>query len=155
MKERDNDYFTSVVFMYYENLNKWFTNLIDCKPEKIGEYMFAFIDDVFKMNGMPDEVVVSDRYIFTGVNKTLKKLNISTMFLREENDFARGCYGNLAKVLEKLDFLHKTFENAPSEEEFIKKLEESPEEFMDFESEEDYDYEEEFFGEDSESSFVA
>ena len=75
--------------------------------------------------------------------------------MREENDFAKGCYGNLATVLEKLDFLHETFEKAKNEEEFIKKLEESSEEMLDFENEEDYDYEEEFFSEDIENSFVA
>ena len=39
--------------------------------EKIGEYMYAFIDDIFKANGKPDEIVISDRYIFTGKLNTL------------------------------------------------------------------------------------
>ncbi len=157
IKEKENDFFTSVVFMYYQNQNKWFTNLIDCKPEKIGEYMFAYIDDVFKHNGMPDEIEISDRYIFAGISKTLNKLNITTTFLREENDFAKGCYQNLGEVLEKLDFLNKTFESmndVESDEEFIQKLEENTNELYDYEDE-DYDYEEEFFNEETDNSFVA
>jgi hypothetical protein len=119
--------------------------------------MFAYIDDVFKHNGMPDEIEISDRYIFAGISKTLKKLNISTIFLREENEFAKGCYQNLGEVLEKLDFLNKTFESmndVESEEEFIQKLEENSNELYDLEDE-NYDYEEEFLNEETDNSFVA
>ena len=51
---------------------------------------------------------------FTVSIKTLNKLNISTMFLREENEFARGCYSKLGEVLERLDFLNKALESIKS-----------------------------------------
>ena len=152
IKDKENDFFTSVVFMYFENQDKWFTNLIDCKPEKIGEYMYAFIDEIFKANGMPDEVVISDRYLFAGISKTLKKLNISTIFVREENDFAKGCYGKLAEVMSKLDFFNKALEglSADEEEDFIQNFDDS-DDLLDYED----DFDDDFLSEEVENSFVA
>ena len=152
IKDKENDFFTSVVFMYFENQDKWFTNLIDCKPEKIGEYMYAFIDEIFKANGMPDEVVISDRYLFAGISKTLKKLNISTILFREENDFAKGCYGKLAEVMSKLDFFNKALEglSADEEEDFIQNFDDS-DDLLDYED----DFDDDFLSEEVENSFVA
>ena len=95
IKDGKSNYFTSIVLMHFENMDKWFVNMVDAKPEKIGDYMFAYLDDIFKEHGMPDEIEIADRHIFSAVTKTLEKLHISTTVVREENEFARGCYEKL------------------------------------------------------------
>ena len=154
IKDSNNDYFSSVIFAYLEKTNKWYTNIIDCKPEKISDYIFAFLDDLFAKHGIPDEIEIADRYLFAGLNKTLNKLNVSSVFIREENDFARGCYEKLAEVLTRLSMLNEKFESMADdmdEEEFMRMLESNAEELLNLENELELD--EEDFGMDDEEDF--
>lgn len=162
IKDTNNEYFSSVIFVYFENSDKWLTNIIDCKPDKIADYLYAFLDDVFKEYGIPDEMEIADRYIFAGLSKTLSKLHVSASFVREENEFARGCYEKLAELLSKISMFNKTLESMDEmdEEAFIKMLEENPDKLMDIEddffepTDEDYELDEEFMNDETDG-FVA
>ena len=160
IKEKPTDYFSSVVFVYFENMNKWFTTIFDCKPDKIADYMYAFLDDIFKEYGMPDEMEISDRHIFAGISKTMKKLNIEVTFLREENDFAKNCYGRLSEVLTRISMLNQEFEeliDSDSEQEFLEKIENKMTTIFEEQNEEEYEYDldEEFLSDDSDDFLVA
>ena len=122
--------------------------------------MYAFLDDIFKEYGMPDEMEISDRYIFAGISKTMKKLNIEATFLREENDFAKNCYGRLSEVLTKISMLHQEFEeliDSDSEQEFLEKIENKMSNIFEEQNEEEYEYDldEEFLSDDSDDFLVA
>ena len=102
IKDNPNGYFYSVIFLYLEKEDLWLSNIFECKPKKVNDYMYSFLDDIFKKYGIFDEIIISDRFLYSGLYKTLKKLNVDVKYERTENDFTKYAYKNMIEMLSNI-----------------------------------------------------
>lgn len=98
IKRTDKGSYSSILMLYSEQKKTYEYQLISCSPSRICDYVYAFLDDYFKLNGLPSTIKINHRKIFSVVYKTLIELNIDVSFERENNE----CDELLYELIEKL-----------------------------------------------------
>lgn len=90
--------YPSILMLYSEEKKSYEYQLISCNPSRICDYVYGFLDDYFKKNGLPGTLKINHRKIFSSVYKTLTELNMDVFFERE-NDACDEC---MYELIEKL-----------------------------------------------------
>lgn len=101
----DKTPFDSILLAYYKTKGTYSFEMIECKPNSIGDYIFAFLADFFEQNGIPTSIVINDEKIYSKAYNTLKKLKVDVLFERE-NDTIIGLFEEI------IEYTYNEYEEA-------------------------------------------
>lgn len=91
--------YPTLLMLYSEQQDQFVHQVISCKPKKIVDYIEAFLDDSFKEHGLPTNLVINHRAIFSYMFETLKGLNIDVSFARENKELDEKIYDLFEDIL--------------------------------------------------------
>lgn len=86
LPDETNPYFHSILMLYSHKNEDYEYQIIPCKPEDICDYVLAFMEDYIKVHGIPNQIVIDDRKIYSKFYKTFKELSIDVVFRRESKE---------------------------------------------------------------------
>lgn len=101
INKKSKDPYPSILMLYSEQKKSYRHQLIFCKPNRICDYIYAFLDDYFKENGIPTVITINDRKIYRWVQQTLQALNMEVYFKRENQEPDELVYELFEKILEE------------------------------------------------------
>lgn len=73
----------SILLIYYENLQQYRYQIFYCKPEKIDQFAYNFLEEQFTNLGLPTSLILNHRKLYSLLKRTMVKLNIDYHYKRE------------------------------------------------------------------------
>lgn len=113
---------SSIIVALYLDKNNLKYEIFDAKMDEIEPYFLGFLDNLFYENGLPTNVIVNHRKLYSICYKSLKALNVEVEFKREDPELDQNIYLELVDIFKKQmnedDIINDDFDDVEEVDEF-------------------------------------